>query len=326
MANLSLCIPYDSWGFVLSEVHRVLAPSGRLELIDDEIFFPYGIPLLPSTDPRCGSSLDLVDDASFDGSIDSDSDDDEGIDVNAPLLDKGPGDERPEMPPFPDPAEEWADLANASRALEHNFFRALGRSGIHPRPSEFILDAMQGIFGRRWVKKINTLHLSLPPPFQPEGGKPLNRASTRSSDSGFGSASNTPAKKSWLTIEWDAKDKKDKKEDKGKGTKEDGSNPTSLRSFFETFGFRDGSSAKARGYIRPSSRTQHEGLLVWPDRFIPYSPSVLEMHVCKNMHVLLGCRPALHEFIAELKDERGERLISDTFFKEWIGDYDRWVI
>ncbi|KAF8665404.1 hypothetical protein AX16_000423 [Volvariella volvacea WC 439] len=41
MANLSLCIPKDKWDFVLAEVMRVLAPGGRLELIDDQIIFPY---------------------------------------------------------------------------------------------------------------------------------------------------------------------------------------------------------------------------------------------------------------------------------------------
>ncbi|KAG6854156.1 hypothetical protein C0991_010067 [Blastosporella zonata] len=44
MANLSLCIPYDKWESVLAEVHRVLSVNGRLELIDDEILFPYAPP------------------------------------------------------------------------------------------------------------------------------------------------------------------------------------------------------------------------------------------------------------------------------------------
>ena len=42
MANLALCIPYDKWEFVLGQVRRVLTPGGRLELIDDDIYFPYG--------------------------------------------------------------------------------------------------------------------------------------------------------------------------------------------------------------------------------------------------------------------------------------------
>ncbi|KAF7347406.1 Methyltransf-25 domain-containing protein [Mycena venus] len=42
MANLSLCIPLSKWEYVLREVARVLAPGGRLELVDDQTFFPYG--------------------------------------------------------------------------------------------------------------------------------------------------------------------------------------------------------------------------------------------------------------------------------------------
>lgn len=42
MSCLALCIPADSWPFVLQEVCRVMEPGGRLELIDDAIVFPYG--------------------------------------------------------------------------------------------------------------------------------------------------------------------------------------------------------------------------------------------------------------------------------------------
>ena len=42
MSCLALCITSDSWVFVLQEVSRVLIAGGRLELIDDLIFFPYG--------------------------------------------------------------------------------------------------------------------------------------------------------------------------------------------------------------------------------------------------------------------------------------------
>ncbi|KAF5332767.1 hypothetical protein D9611_005097 [Ephemerocybe angulata] len=50
MANLSLCIPYDAWMPLLAEVRRVLTNGGRLELIDDEMLFPYGEePLIKET-------------------------------------------------------------------------------------------------------------------------------------------------------------------------------------------------------------------------------------------------------------------------------------
>ena len=59
MSCLALCITSNSWIFVLQEVARVLAVGGRLELIDDLIFFPYG---------KSSTSLDIPDPA-FDAQI-----------------------------------------------------------------------------------------------------------------------------------------------------------------------------------------------------------------------------------------------------------------
>ncbi|TFK39565.1 hypothetical protein BDQ12DRAFT_722406 [Crucibulum laeve] len=42
MSCLTLCLTAEHWEFVLREVCRVLTLGGRLELIDDHIFFPYG--------------------------------------------------------------------------------------------------------------------------------------------------------------------------------------------------------------------------------------------------------------------------------------------
>ncbi|KAJ7650944.1 hypothetical protein FB45DRAFT_28166 [Roridomyces roridus] len=53
IANLTLCVPYDKWEFLLQQAHRVLAVGGRLEFIDDQVFFPYGKPpLLAPTSPE----------------------------------------------------------------------------------------------------------------------------------------------------------------------------------------------------------------------------------------------------------------------------------
>ena len=40
MANLAMAIPASDWEFVLAEVKRVLKPAGRVEIIDDKLFFP----------------------------------------------------------------------------------------------------------------------------------------------------------------------------------------------------------------------------------------------------------------------------------------------
>ena len=52
LANLTDTVPLSRWEHVLTEVRRVLKPNGRVEIIDDELMFPY---LDPSSSPL-GSS------------------------------------------------------------------------------------------------------------------------------------------------------------------------------------------------------------------------------------------------------------------------------
>ncbi|KAG6911330.1 hypothetical protein DXG01_001001 [Tephrocybe rancida] len=88
MANLSLCIPYDKWELILSEVHRILNINGRLELIDDEILFPYAPPpasrptSISVTDPQSLVAPVLARGTSFFEDIDDDDDDDDVASVN----------------------------------------------------------------------------------------------------------------------------------------------------------------------------------------------------------------------------------------------------
>ncbi len=75
----------------------------------------------------------------------------------------------------------------------------------------------------------------------------------------------------------------------------------------------------------PSSSTgpiQDPGLLVWPSTYIPMGPAELEMHACKYIHTLLGCRTALSEFVAKYKDEEGKRWVGEDEFEDEIWDYE----
>ncbi|KAH9479830.1 hypothetical protein JR316_0008425 [Psilocybe cubensis] len=60
MSCLALCITTDSWIFVLQEVCRVLMVGGRLELIDDFIFFPYGKVSSPFDGPNLEPESDVI--------------------------------------------------------------------------------------------------------------------------------------------------------------------------------------------------------------------------------------------------------------------------
>ena len=75
-----------------------------------------------------------------------------------------------------------------------------------------------------------------------------------------------------------------------------------------------------------SVTSQSPGLLLWPATFLPLSPSELEMHACKHVHTLLGCKPALAEFIETYVDDHGARLVSDEELCQAIWDYEWYVV
>jgi hypothetical protein len=84
------------------------------------------------------------------------------------------------------------------------------------------------------------------------------------------------------------------------------------------------SSTKSAIPFPPSSTgpIQDPGLLIWPSTYIPMGPAELEMHACKYMHTLLGCRTALSEFVAKYEDEEGRRWVGEDEFKDEIWDYE----
>jgi hypothetical protein len=65
---------------------------------------------------------------------------------------------------------------------------------------------------------------------------------------------------------------------------------------------------------------QSPGLLVWPSTYIPMSPGELEMHSCKWVQTLLGCRHALREHITG--EFEGRQLVNDAEFEDAIWDYE----
>ncbi|KAF8079089.1 hypothetical protein FPV67DRAFT_1691112 [Lyophyllum atratum] len=67
---------------------------------------------------------------------------------------------------------------------------------------------------------------------------------------------------------------------------------------------------------------QSPGLIVGSSTFIPMSPAELEMHTCKYIHTLIGCKPALAEYISSFVDEEGNRIESDEDFDQAIWDYE----
>ena len=74
-----------------------------------------------------------------------------------------------------------------------------------------------------------------------------------------------------------------------------------------------------------SGLVQHPGLLIWPDTYVPMAAGELEMHACKYIHTLLGCRPALEEFVAKFVDKKGDRIVSEEELRDEIWEYEWYV-
>lgn len=189
MSCLALCIPSDSWDLVLPEVCRVLMAGGRLELIDDQMFFPYGkmSSLVNDTDSVVESvapKLDIVISptvATFSiygdvvanpglGSTLGHGDEDESHheDETATLhRHKGGTEISPVQPRFNvTPAlspEVWKRAQLISEDLEILFENMLlEKFDIQKDPSEFILILMKWVFGQ--AREMKTMHLVLAPP------------------------------------------------------------------------------------------------------------------------------------------------------------------
>jgi len=74
------------------------------------------------------------------------------------------------------------------------------------------------------------------------------------------------------------------------------------------------------------SLVQSPGLIVWPSTYIPLTSTELEMHANKYVHTLLGCKPALAEFIAQFVDVDGTRFVDDDEFHEVVWKYEWYAV
>ena len=60
-----------------------------------------------------------------------------------------------------------------------------------------------------------------------------------------------------------------------------------------------------------------------PTMFVPCEPEVLEMHACRNMHIVLSCKDALAGFVGQHRDENNEPFVSEEEFEQLMFEYDR---
>jgi hypothetical protein len=137
--------------------------------------------------------------------------------------------------------------------------------------------------------------------------------------------------KQWISVEWDKVENKGKKGDRS--SVESVLSPIPEAISPKAAG-RLGISASAtpapsprspRNPITPppSRTTQSPGLILWPNTLIELGSFALEMHACKHMHSLLGCKAALYEYAQQLyRDADGKSLLDDAMFDDLIWDYE----
>jgi hypothetical protein len=118
-------IPQDCWNFVLSEIHRVMTPGGRLELIHDQLCFSS-----VGRDASVGSAKRMT---------------------TPPRSKTRPHD------------NDWeAEMRNCDN-LERLYLEMLAqRYGVHPQPRAILLDAIQKQFGNGGLVKTSNFHVCLP--------------------------------------------------------------------------------------------------------------------------------------------------------------------
>ncbi len=356
MANLTLAIPYERWSDLLVDIKRVLKPGGRLELLDDQLFFPEvqypyetvddtGIPRLSSSTFN-GGRMDKVDDIRRLGLFRSQS-----LKARPTVLD---GDvfcdtpmtaSPPRRPPTTGPLADFESKARAARNMEKIFENMLQEKyQVHTRPHRFLKTLLERVFGSGNTRKIKSIQVAAPThdvELLPEPNTLLHSPEidksdkTRSPRLGADSEKRGKIPGIGITIEWE---KKDKDSNKKQGSVNIGDTPDAEPSADSQIALpvvvpREMTPKAAKMLIgslslkKPKSTRPYQpsGLIVLHSTFIPCEPEVLEMHACKNSHLLLACKYMLGLFVGERKDGNGVPMLSHQDFEELMWEYD-WCV
>jgi SAM-dependent methyltransferase len=288
MSNLTYAISYDKWNFILEEVCRVLTVGGRLEFIDDHIFFPYGKDLrTPSASlsqmmngPQHADRPPSIQQNDTDSNdvyrFSTDTEGEASHVLSGNSVGSPPG--QYVAPGTLDiESQFWNEQVNASQELESVFEDMMKyKFGIHLCPSQFISEMLTQIFG--YSRKVKTLHLTIAPSHLPEQA--------------FG-ADTSPVD--------------------SKGPPVDQPN---VNRFPSTSREADVSHASAE--ICDDLFENSPGLVIWPSTLVPMPLSELQMHALKHPRTLLSCKPGLAEFAKETLDVNPE----DDVVQEALWEYE----
>ncbi|KAI0784910.1 hypothetical protein C8Q75DRAFT_776738 [Abortiporus biennis] len=162
MANLALAIPTARLPDILADVKRVLKPGGRLELIDDELFFPH-------SQDKPGTMYELLRACKGNESVIPGP---SGSPISSPLpsptMDDGHalfcdppqkmGSSSGSMP-----SRNFLKKTRTSKDMERVFENMLEtKYEIYPRPHEFLEEMLRSVFGPQQAHKLVHIRLAVP--------------------------------------------------------------------------------------------------------------------------------------------------------------------
>lgn len=366
MANLTLCIPVSRWKFVLTQVRRVLRPGGRLELIDDELFFPS---VIPRAQPRRPQWQRSTSEQAFAPQRSSSL-----SPTKHYRTPQASPNSKNKMGHARTPSEtEFSTNTAIAAHLETIFTNMLANKyGISPRPHLLLEQMLPEVFGPDNVRQTQELELAVPArelsdTCQGLGLNPGFKSSTGTASPGHTkrASEDEKLKPGWMSLDWE---KKEKRPGTAPGTiiPIPISLPTSGRSSLERRS-EDSSIAELdltiephlKGSLTPKARQllfgdsesgfglgacvgkantntyrdrtpswrengpyQPPGLVLLPSTLVPFSPLELEMHACKHMNTLLGCKYALGKYVSGQKNARGQALLSEKEVDDYLWDYE----
>ncbi|THH12290.1 hypothetical protein EW146_g7760 [Bondarzewia mesenterica] len=315
LANAYLCVPVHRWSFVMTEIRRVLASNGIMEVVDDQMFFPSIQPPSPveptfpvtSTNPAKPTALETI----------FHMDDDEPKLKSNNVSSRASSDNKDSQKP-------WSKEMQNCDEVESIFSRMLtSKYKIHPRPAEFLPALLSSVFGKPHVIKVPPIHVCLP------SREFIKRDLARRKRTESESWASWPL----ITIEWDKKDSKDKNgslRSKGKvdlfGLDSDSEDDATNKNA-DVPATSSKKAALQPAETQPSSPPptpaphQPKGMVVFPSTFIPMSPMEVEIHTCKHLHTLLSCHFAIEDFAAEFFDEEGRPLVDPQEMEDALWDY-----
>lgn len=346
MANLSLAIPHDKWSFVISETRRILRVGGLLEIIDDEVFFPYGpFPVRagpPEHRRRNGQDSNESKHSRVisDGEVSDASSSTLGGDEDN-SLDKTPKGEGANQLRLKSSwvdgtdsqrhrtayLQQWASNYRIARDVEDLFTGMLQQRSIHLAPQELV-HQLRHTFGYKNCSNPKTYDITLAAVSMLEADQPeetdvdgLSWPDQHSDD--------PPEEKEWRYSSGSDENSSTPPTPPQHSAKAAGrlgisySDLVAATATTVAVRRRVASGIRSHRHLAIRKSSQPPGIVVSPSTFIPLTPIETEFHACKWIHTVLGCKPAIVDYVRSDDNQIGSQVTDEAELSDAMWTYER---